>query len=204
MTTILRLDCSPRGPAGHSWRLADELVERLCAATPDAKLKRRDLVKTPPPLADADYAQAMAQHQTAVSSIGVSALAASEELIAEVETADILVIATPMHNFTVPAALKAWLDQVVRVGRTFQSTPSGKVGRLSDRPTFLVIASGGYFTGERARQPDFLTAYLRAILATLGLHSMTVITVEGLSRGEAAVAEAYVNARAQIATVVAC
>ncbi len=72
----------------------------------------------------------------------------SEAVIRELEAADILLIATPMHNYGVPAAvLKAWVDQIVRIHRTFSSTPGGKVGRLRDRPARLIVASGGWFTG---------------------------------------------------------
>jgi FMN-dependent NADH-azoreductase len=85
----------------------------------------------------------------------------SEELIQDLEWADFVVIGTPMHNFTVPSALKAWIDHIVRVRRTFNVTTEGKVGTLRDRPVFIAVSSGGRFSGERARQPDFLTPYLR-------------------------------------------
>ena len=100
-----------------------------------------------------------------------------------------------MHNFTVPAALKAWIDQVVRFGRTFRSTPDGKIGLLADRPTYIVIAAGGYFSDKRARQPDHLTPYLKDILETIGIRDLRFITLEGLARGEDAVDEAYRSAR---------
>jgi FMN-dependent NADH-azoreductase len=81
----------------------------------------------------------------------------SEELIRELESSDFVVISTPMHNLTVPSTLKAWLDHVIRARRTFNIGREGKVGTLRDRPVFVAIASGGRFSGERARQPDFLT-----------------------------------------------
>ena len=87
-----------------------------------------------------------------------------------------------MHNFTVPALLKAWIDQVVRFGRTFRSTPEGKIGLLADRPTFVLVASGGYIIGERARQPDFLTPYLTAILGTIGIHDVNFVHIDGMTR----------------------
>src|SRR4051794_20973665 len=103
----------------------------------------------------------------------------SEELIQELESADCLVISTPMHNFTVPVALKAWIDHVVRVRRTFDETPQGKVSALHDRPVFVAVSSGGRFSGDRTHQPDFLTPYLKAILGTIGLHNVTFFSVEG-------------------------
>ena len=84
-----------------------------------------------------------------------------------------------MHNFTVPSALKLWIDHIVRVRRTFNVTKEGKVGTLRDRPVFVAVSSGGRFSGERARQPDFLTPYLKAILGTIGLHNLIFFSVEG-------------------------
>jgi FMN-dependent NADH-azoreductase len=114
----------------------------------------------------------------------------------------VLVIGTPMHNFTVPAPLKAWIDQIVRIHRSFRSTPSGKLGLLPDRPSFVVIASGGYFTGPSPggtpAQPDHLRPYLRDILATIGITSLTFIILEGMSRGPEAVATALAAARARL------
>jgi FMN-dependent NADH-azoreductase len=103
----------------------------------------------------------------------------SEELIRELESADCVVIATPMHNFTVPSTLKAWIDHVVRVRRTFIATPDGYVGLLRDRPVFVAVSSGGRYSGPRARQPDFLTPYLRACLGTIGLRDLIFFAVEG-------------------------
>ncbi len=117
-------------------------------------------------------------------------MARSEELVQELESSDFVVIGTPMHNLTVPSTLKAWIDHVVRARRTFNITTSGKVGTLHDRPVFVAIASGGRFSGERARQPDFLTPYLTAILGMIGLHDLTFFSVQGTGAGSDAVAEA--------------
>ena len=121
-------------------------------------------------------------------------MAQSEELIQELESSDFVVIGTPMHNFTVPSALKAWIDHIVRVRRTFNVSPAGKVSMLADRPVFIAISSGGRFSGERARQPDFLTPYLKAILGTIGLHDLTFFSVQGTVSGPDAIAEARTKA----------
>ena len=108
----------------------------------------------------------------------------------ELENSDVVVIATPMHNFTVPSSLKAWIDHVVRAHRTFTITADGKVGALRDRPVFVAVSSGGRYSGARARQPDFLTPYLKVILGTIGLHDLTFFSVEGSGLGPDAVARA--------------
>ena len=199
--TILRIDCSPRGAEAHCWHMADVLQAHLESTWHEATTIRRVLSQTPPPFVDAGFAAAMGVNTSAHSARKVAALAASEELIAELEVSAALIIATPMHNYTVPAALKAWIDQVVRFGRTFTSTPDGKVGNLVDRPAYIVVSSGGYYSGELGRQPDFLTPYLTAILATIGITSITAIRMEGLTRGEEPLAQAYAKAHAQIASL---
>ncbi len=123
----------------------------------------------------------------------------SERLIVELESADCIVIGTPMHNFTVPSVLKAWIDHVVRIHRTFNATPEGKVGLLADRPVFIAASSGGHRIGERSRQPDFLEPYLRAILATIGLHRLTFFTVQGTAFGPEPLAGAKLEADQAIA-----
>jgi FMN-dependent NADH-azoreductase len=182
MRTILRIDCSPKGSASNSRRLADVLMQRLTASSPMASIIRRDLAAEPPRIVDAAFAAAMIPHQTAESARDVAALRLSEELIGELEASDALVLSTPMHNFTVPVVLKAWLDQVVRFGRTFRSTPEGKIGLLRDRPVFIVVSSGSDISGPRARQPDFLTPYMVAILRTIGIFDVTFFRLEGMSR----------------------
>jgi FMN-dependent NADH-azoreductase len=127
---------------------------------------------------------------------------ASEALIRELEAADVLVIATPMHNFCVPAALKAWVDQIVRIHRTFASTPGGKVGKLRDRPAWLIVASGGWFSGPSPTgtpaQPDFLTPYVRTVLSTIGIYDLNILTLEGVTRGADIAEAAIARARAAL------
>ncbi|MNP26657.1 FMN-dependent NADH-azoreductase [compost metagenome] len=107
------------------------------------------------------------------------ALLLSEQLIGELENADCVVIATPMHNLMVPSALKAWLDHVIQADRTFRITAKGKVGTLRDRPVYIAIASGSTFTGANAQQPDFLRPWLKTVLASIGLLDVKFFSVQG-------------------------
>jgi FMN-dependent NADH-azoreductase len=182
MNGILYLSCSPKGAASICQSFAQEVLARLAQRDPDARVVHRDLVSAPPPFVDAGFCAAiMDPADTHV------AFAASELLIEELDRADAVVIATPMHNYSAPAVLKAWIDQIVRTHRTFASTPAGKVGMLRDRPVYVVIASGGWFSGPSPTgtpaQPDFLTGYLRAVLNTIGLKDIHILTLEGVTRG---------------------
>src|SRR5580658_2914009 len=195
MSTILHLRCSPRGAAAFSSRMAEEVVARLVQRDKTAEVVFRDLSARPPPLIDAGFSAAILGPPGETP----QALAVSEALIQELEAADVLVIATPMHNYCVPAALKAWVDQIVRIHRTFASTPGGKVGKLRDRPVWLVVASGGWFTGASPSgapaQPDFLTHYMRAVLGTIGINELHVLTLEGVTRGPDIAEAAFARAR---------
>ena len=175
---ILHIDCSTR-PRSQSRQLSAGLVDALLRSRPDGRVVRRDLGRDPVPHTGPAYSEAVTSRAALAAGIASGAVDASEALIVEVEAADILVIGTPMHNFGVPSVLKAWIDQIVRVGRTFKPVPEGKVGLLRDRPVFVCIASGGYFSGERANQPDFLTPYLTAILGCVGLTDIRYLAVQG-------------------------
>ncbi|AOB30250.1 FMN-dependent NADH-azoreductase [Bordetella sp. H567] len=175
---ILHIDCSPR-PTSHSRRLSAAVVEKLLTLLPDAQIIRRDLGYEPIPHAGADYAAALASPAT-LAAVGRSteSVQLSEQLIQEIERSGVVVIGTPMNNFTIPSVLKAWIDQILRVGRTMKSTPAGKVGMLRDRPVFVGIASGGVFTGDGANQTDFLTPYLSAALDCIGLKTVHYLPLQ--------------------------
>lgn len=198
MTTILHLRCSPRGAAAFSSRMAEEVIARLHQRHVNAEVVFRDLSANPPPLVDAGFSAAILGPPGAVP----PALVVSEALIRELEAADVLVIATPMHNYGVPAVLKAWVDQIVRIHRTFDSTPGGKVGKLPDRPAWLIVASGGWFTDPgptgAPAQPDFLTGYVRAVLSTIGINDLKILTLEGVTRGADIAEAAFAKARAAL------
>src|SRR4051812_45027484 len=173
---ILHIDCSPR-PESHSRQLSAAIVKMLLGVAPGASVSRRDFAAAPLPHAGRDYATTLSSPATLAAPLK-SALDLSEALIQEVEAADVIVIGTPMHNLTVPSVLKAWIDQILRAGRTFKSTPAGKAGMIRDRPVLVGIASGGVFTGDRANQPDFLTPYLSAVLGSMGLKTLQFLPVQ--------------------------
>ena len=175
---ILHIDCSPRSDS-HSRRLSAAIVEKLVAAAPSASICRRDLGLEPLPHASAAYATALSSPEAIMVALRGNAIDLSEALILEVEAADAIVIGTPVNNFTVPSVLKAWIDQILRVGRTIMATKTGKTGTLQDRPVFIAFASGGVITGEWANQPDFFTSYLLAALGCVGLVSIQFLAVQG-------------------------
>ncbi len=183
MTSVLLLEASPRFGRSQSRAAAEQVICRLNVREPTLRVLRRDLAAAPPALIDEAFTEAMYVPAAKQDEGQRQALAQSETMIGELEQTSSLVISTPMNNFTVPAVLKAWIDQVLRLERTFSSTPAGKVGLLADRPTYVVVATGGFITGERARQPDFLTPYLKAVLETLGIKTFQFLYLERIPRG---------------------
>lgn len=195
MIKVLHVACSPRGEASESYRISQKIIGFLLQSEPAAILVNRTIGGGAMSHIDGSYATALgATQQSFAEMFPEGSMSQSEELIQELESADYVVISTPMHNFTVPSALKAWIDHVVRVRRTFNVITEGKAGALRDRPVFVAVSSGGRYSGEHARQPDFLTPYLKAVLGTIGLHDLTFFSVEGSALGPDALAAARTKA----------
>lgn len=194
LNEILVVNGSPNGCDSAGFQLAANMLDRLCQIRPQLHVTFRDLLADPLEPIGAAYSAAI----RARCANEAPAFAQSERLITELERCDVLLIITPIHNFTLPAALKLWVDQVVRVWRSFSYGPTGKEGLLADRPTYLLISSGGIHCGAEANQPEFITPYLRCVLNTIGLHDLHFIYLQGLASGPGAATAALINARQQL------
>lgn len=183
MTTLLHLNVSPRGDASTSRRAGRLVRQRLAVERGGLTVIERDLATEPLPPIDAAFTHASLAVASSCDDADSAALALSESLIAKLEAADIVLITTPMHNFTVPASLKTWIDLVVRPERTFARTPQGKQGMLRDRPVLAVVSCGGRFGDGPGGQQDFFTPYLKYVLGTIGLSRVEVVRMESMTRG---------------------
>jgi FMN-dependent NADH-azoreductase len=180
---ILRVICSPRGSASESYRLSQSLINHLIDSHRGSNFIITERGVMGLAHIDADYAEAVSRRRDPSNAEAPKgALLQSEQLIRELENADCVVIATPMHNLMVPSALKAWLDHVIQADRTFRIGAQGKVGLLHDRPVFVAIASGSTFSGANAQQPDFLRPWLTTVLASIGLLNVKFFSVEGTAQ----------------------
>ncbi|MDH4611761.1 NAD(P)H-dependent oxidoreductase [Pseudomonas sp. BN102] len=191
MPRVLLIECSPNDQASPGGQLAREMARRI---HPKAEVTVRNLVRDPLPPLCAGYAEAV----VGKSNCEEEAFLLSEQLIGELEASQYLLISTPMHNYMVPAALKLWLDYVVRIRRTFEIHDGQRIGLLEDRPTFVVLSSGGHYLGAKAKQMDFLSPYLRHVLGIIGLHHVEYIHLQGLAGGEVEVATALQQARERL------
>lgn len=178
MTHALHLDSSARGGESVSRLLGEELLDAWAGRDPELVVTYRDLDAEPLPFVNDSWVTAAFSKQE-LNRDRRFALSRSEQLIAELEAADVLVIGAPMYNFGVPASLKAWVDQVVRVGRTFAYEGPVPVGLVHDKRAVVLATSGGDARAYAEMGLDFRTTYLRAILGFIGITDVTVVDVVG-------------------------
>jgi FMN-dependent NADH-azoreductase len=182
MPTLLHLDASPL-ETSVSRELAREFVATWKAAHPHGTVVYRDLAAKPPTLIDQAWVQASFTPPDARTAEQNSLLAPSEALIQELQSADEIVIGVPMHNFSVPASLKLWIDQIVRTGRTFSYGAGAPKGLITGKKATLLVASGGVYSPDSpAAALNFVEPYLKAVLGFIGITDVRTVTVGGVSQ----------------------
>jgi FMN-dependent NADH-azoreductase len=168
------------GAASISRQLSAEFVQKWQDAHPDGKVITRDLSAGSIPPVYGAWVAAVYTPEDKRTAEQKALIALSDELLAELEAADEYVLGVPMHNFSIPSTLKLWLDQVVRVGRTFSYGASGPVGLLQGkRATFLISSGGVYEPGTPMAAYDFVEPYLRVVFGFLGVIDVDFIVAGG-------------------------
>ncbi|NOD99383.1 FMN-dependent NADH-azoreductase [Ruegeria sp. HKCCD6228] len=189
--TILHIDSSARRVNSTTRDLSDRVVKQLGAD----RIIRRDLA-TPLPLLTEDWIAANFTPAEQRDDLQRDRLALSDELVTELQEADTIVIGLPIYNFSVPAAVKAWVDLVARAGLTFSYTENGPKGLLEGKRAILAIASGGVPVGSEA---DFATNYARHVLGFIGIHDVDVIAADQMAVNPDAALENAHKAVAELA-----
>jgi len=197
MKNILIVNSSPRGEQSRSHRIASRLVDDLTVLNPAVKVVVRDVAKHPIPHVGEAFVSGMFLPPEQRTPEQDAAIALSDTLIDELFAADLVVLAVPMHNFGPPSALKAWIDHVVRAGRTFSYSEKGPAGLLKGKQAIVVVARGGVYSEGPMKALDFQESYLRSVLGFIGITDVRVVRVEGLALGEAAVRNALASAKTQ-------
>lgn len=196
---ILQILSSARPSTGpqssSSSALAEALGSQLAARHPGAQRQVRDLGRQPHPILDGAALQALFTPAEQRSPEQAARVALDDALIAELMAADVIVLAAPMYNFSVPVQLKAWIDAISRAGVTFSYNPSGPVGLVKGKTVYVVTTRGGVHRGQPF---DQLVPYLRTVLGFLGMTDVHIIYAEGLAYGPDAAAKAMDDAHAQI------
>ena len=181
---ILQIISSARGAESYSTRLSQGIIDKLLAAQPGSTVVVRNLASQPFPHLEEAHLQAYFTPAEGRSPEQQEAVRHSDEAIAQVMTADALVIGVPFYNFSIASSLKSWLDHLTRAGITFRYTPSGPEGLIQGKKVYLAVASGGIYS-EGPQQPyDFAVPYLRLMLSFLGMTDVTVARAEGVKLPE--------------------
>jgi FMN-dependent NADH-azoreductase len=176
---ILRIDASMRKNGSYSRTLGHRLISQLKSQT-SSNVKERDLADGIPFINEAwieanftDVAERTAEQR--------SVLSFSDALISELKNADTVVIGLPIYNFNVPAAFKAWIDQVARANVTFRYGDNGPEGLLEDKKAYVILSSGGTQLGSDI---DYVSDYIHHILGFIGIKDVTIINSSGIGRNE--------------------
>lgn len=184
MANLLVIESSPRS-ASVSGSVAKEYVTEWQRKHPAGKVVRRNVATSPAPFVTEQWIAAAYTPIENRAAEQNKILAVSDTLIDELEAADTIVLAVPMHNFGVSAQLKAWIDQVVRVGRTFSYTAQGPQGLLDEnKKVVVIVARGGAYSGESPYAfLDQQEPYLRTVLGFIGLKNVQFVYAENQARG---------------------
>lgn len=201
MHSLLFVTSSLFGEASQSRRFGIELITAMRSAPAGIRIVERNLTADNMPHLSGATLAALGTpvDQRNLEQLAVAAFA--DGIIEEVEAADVIVIAAPMYNFTIPSTLKAWIDHLARAGRTFRYTADGPVGLLKGKKVYVVAARGGVYTQGPAKALDFQEPYLRAVLSFVGLDDVTFIHAEGFALGAEATEKGIEQARQEILSI---
>lgn len=192
---VLEISASGRRGGSVSRMLTAEIVEALEVREGSIRVNRRDL-NTGVSTVDEAWINANFTPDEERTKDQRSTLRESDDLVEELRSADVIIIGSPIYNFGIPAALKAWVDLIARARLTFRYTENGPEGLLKNKKAYIVIASGGVPVDSPM---DFATPYLRQALAFIGVTDVDVIAADRLnSAGD----ESVDAARVQIASLV--
>jgi FMN-dependent NADH-azoreductase len=199
MNTLLIVNSSPRSNS-VSRRLTRHAAEQWQKSNPHGRVIERDLTAASPSYLTDAWIQAIYTAADQRTTVQKALLKESDALIDEILAADVIVIGAPMHNFTISAPLKAWIDQIARPGRTYSYSEKGPKGLLpADKQVLVIVSRGGAY--EDGSPIDFQVPYLRHMLHFVGLNNLTVIDADKQAFGSEAAQKSVDDA---IATLSQC
>jgi FMN-dependent NADH-azoreductase len=190
---ILIVNSSAQGDASVSSGLGRDLIEAL---GPDVHVTLRDVGAVPIPHLVAGTLSGV--RGVAGTDEELHAQALSDQLIAELQEADLLVIGAPMYNFGIASTLKAWFDHVLRPRVTFRYTEAGPEGLIKGKRAVVIESRGGVFSSGAAAAQDSQEQHLRTMLGLMGIDDITFVRAEGLGLGPEAAEQAIGAARQQL------
>ncbi|AHF69052.1 FMN-dependent NADH-azoreductase [Pseudomonas cichorii] len=180
MSRVLVIESSARQQDSVSRQLTQQFISQWKNSHPGDEITVRDLAIDPVPHLDATLLGGWMKPAEQRTGLEQAALERSNLLTDELIAADVLVLAAPMYNFTIPSTLKAWFDHVLRAGVTFKYGETGPQGLLTNKHAYVLTARGGIYAGSNN---DHQEPYLRQVLGFVGIHDVSFIHAEGLNMG---------------------
>jgi FMN-dependent NADH-azoreductase len=192
MAKVLILKSSILGSYSQSSALVDYLHQQW--SSKGAQISVRDLAADVLPMLDGELATGLRGGEN-LSERQLSAVALSNQLVAEIKQHDTIVIAAPMYNFTIPTTLKNWIDFIALAGVTFSYTATGPVGLIEGKRAIIVTTRGGAHKGGTT---DHVVPYLTTLLGFIGINNVETVYAEALNMGPEAVAVGISQAKLAI------
>ena len=199
MSKLLHIDSSILGGNSVSRQLTAQIVASWRAGHPDTQVSYLDLaVDTPSHLSQESLGFRMPA-DAAASDAQMRENAISEALVSQLLAANVIVVGAPMYNFTVPTQLKAWIDRIAQVNRTFKYTEKGPVGLAGGKTVIVASTRGGaYSTSDAGNAMEHQESYLKTVFGFLGITDVRIVRAEGLAMGDAAKVAALAAAELDI------
>ncbi|SFC99077.1 FMN-dependent NADH-azoreductase [Pseudoalteromonas denitrificans] len=195
---VLIIKSSPAGEASISNQVANYLMATMCDSDNKYQFTIRNLANTPAPVYNSEILGSFYGDPHALTAHQVEIAKPSLEYIDELKKADMIVLASPMHNFGITSLLKNYLDQICRFGLTFQYGTNGPEGLLTNKQAIIIASAGGDFSSAESKVADFQTPYLKKVLSFIGLDEVQVITAYGVAQGKEGPLQAQKHAQQQI------
>jgi FMN-dependent NADH-azoreductase len=177
---LLQINASLAGANGQSSQLAQRFVADWQAKHPEGRVITRDLASDPVPHLTAERFQAFLSQPAARTEEQRAHAEYSDALIEEIKSADTIVFAVPMYNFSVPSTLRAYFDHIARAGVTFSYSANGPEGLLKGKKAYVFITRGGFYSDAA----DTQTPYLKQFLGFIGITDVSFVFAQGLHMGD--------------------
>jgi FMN-dependent NADH-azoreductase len=194
---LLHVDSSPLGTNSVSRELTRRIVAQWQSAHAGTTVDHLDLAADAPSHLDGDsLGFRLGLDAASLTEAQKRENAVSERLVSQFLAADVVVIGAPMYNFSIPSQLKAWIDRIAQVGRTFKYTETGPVGLAGGKTVIVASTRGGAYSG--APHMDHQESYLRTVLGFLGITDVRFVRAEGMAMGDTAKAAGLASAEGDI------
>jgi FMN-dependent NADH-azoreductase len=187
MKKILVINASARSAISHSRSLSKYFTNYLETKSSDARVSYRDLGSSEVPHISEQWIDADIKTVEERTESEAEILKLSDLFLNEVHSSDIIVIATPMYNWSIPSVLKAYIDQIMRFNETFsvnlEKGGQQYIGLLKEKRLILLLSRGsrGYGPGERNEYMDFQSTYLKMVFGIMGIQQIYEISINGTS-----------------------